>query len=839
MARMMHLFRKYQYILLVVFGVLLMFVFVVGDALQDLGGGGAPGGRGRGTTVVTWKNGQITDLDIQDFAGQHNVAMDFLAAVVRETTDREGVPRQTEVYQRMRSVANERSLIYIMLLAEKAKSLGLKIDNEAVKQFLVELSDHELTTDNDFAVLFQRAVRKRISQQQLMDQLQAELLAQHMLRMMGGGLQGIPPHEAWSLHDRLRRRVKTEMIALKVDDFVDDVKGEPTEAQIEAMYEEGKERFSSPFSPQFGFRRRTKAAFEYVRADFTKFEQEELEKVKPEITDEEIEKYYEDNKERYRELDLPNSGDDGESTPDDESETPTGEGKPGEKPAEGEEKPTDEAKEGEAKPEEEASSDEKPPAPPSDNEKSEKPAEDPSEKPEAEADKPAEGSTDETEPAPTEKEADAPDAAKEDDCGTEPSSSGAEEAVFQEETPPADSPEPATPETEPVPADSAPEPPAEKTDDLAAPPADEKPAEPETKPEEDPETPEADEEPAEAKDEDESGAEEPKNEEAETKDDEPEEPKYKPLDDELREEIREEIARTRGRQPAQQRMDQAFQAIETEISKYGRKLRMLDVTPDAEKPELVDYESLAGEHGLTAGKTDLVDSLGIEEYELGKASHMDFSSMTTWPPPRYSFAQLAYQEGLPKYRPQRIRGEEFNIEFMYWKVDEAEGYVPELEEVRDEIVAAWKNQEALLLAKSAAEKLVKEAGKKKLTEVFGERDDVTIIEPSEFSWMTTGATPFGGAGAPTLSSVEGVEFGGQEFMRSVFALGEGETGIATNQPEDHVYVVRIDSESPSEAARKQLFLLSGLTDELRRIAVTDQIDFLQDLERELQVAWHN
>ena len=36
MSRMMHLFRKYQYMLLIVFGVLLMFVFVIGDALTNL-----------------------------------------------------------------------------------------------------------------------------------------------------------------------------------------------------------------------------------------------------------------------------------------------------------------------------------------------------------------------------------------------------------------------------------------------------------------------------------------------------------------------------------------------------------------------------------------------------------------------------------------------------------------------------------------------------------------------------------------------------------------------------------------------------------------------------------
>ena len=51
MSRMMHMFRKYQYMLLIVFGVLLMFVFVIGDALTGLMGGPGQGG-GQTDTVV-------------------------------------------------------------------------------------------------------------------------------------------------------------------------------------------------------------------------------------------------------------------------------------------------------------------------------------------------------------------------------------------------------------------------------------------------------------------------------------------------------------------------------------------------------------------------------------------------------------------------------------------------------------------------------------------------------------------------------------------------------------------------------------------------------------------
>ena len=78
---------------------------------------------------------------------------------------------------------------------------------------------------------------------------------------------------------------------------------------------------------------------------------------------------------------------------------------------------------------------------------------------------------------------------------------------------------------------------------------------------------------------------------------------------------------------------------------------------------------------------------------------------------------------------------------------EEEGYVPELEDIRDEIVDAWRKQVAFLLAKAEAERLAEEAGDKVLAEVFADREGLEVFEPLEFSWMTIGSTPFGGVAA--------------------------------------------------------------------------------------------
>ncbi|MBI2481642.1 MAG: hypothetical protein HYV60_24255, partial [Planctomycetia bacterium] len=514
-----------------------------------------------------------------------------------------------------------------------------------------------------------------------------------------------------------------------------------------------------------------------------KLQEEEAAKIKETITDEEIEKYYADNKERYRVIEVPES--EPASTP--AGSTPEPAPESGEKPAT------------EAVPKKEAT-----PQPPA------------KEEPPPEKAAPSEPAPSSPAPAP---EADPP-------VGDQPAASEDGNCGVQEVTE-ADAPTPATatePAAEAAPAGknlapatpeataAAPEKPAPVAD--AAAPATE-PTAPAT------ETPAA------------AAAETPGTEKK------PEEQKYKPLDDKLRAEIRDEIATDRSRQPAQERLDKALDEIKAETDAYGRQVRRMDVAKSGAKPKPVDFEKLAAERGFSAGKIDATDVIGIEEYELGKAYEMAF---TSWPPQRVSFAQKAFLENSQPYRAQRIKSAELDVEFLYWNVAEEQAYVPELKDIRDEVIDYWKRREAFVIAKAEAEKLAKEASADKpLGESLSAHDGLEIIQPAAFSWMSTGSTPFGGAGAPTLSQVEGVEAAGNEFMRSVFSLKKGEVGIAVDQPEAMVYVVRIAAETPSDEMLREQFLASGVTPEMSQIAFVEIEDVWQDwyndLEKEMNVEW--
>ena len=235
-------------------------------------------------------------------------------------------------------------------------------------------------------------------------------------------------------------------------------------------------------------------------------------------------------------------------------------------------------------------------------------------------------------------------------------------------------------------------------------------------------------------------------------------------------------------------------------------------------------KQLGEKYGLVGGETPPVDELQIGDYELGKAFRFSFAGNQFR---RESFAEIAYTDRLPLYQTDQIRSFEVDVEFLYWKTKEEEPFVPALQDIRDEVVDAWKSKEAYQLAKAEAEKLAKAAkGDKPLKESLDAALAKNVLEPPAFTWLTRGAMPMG-SGAPMLNVVEGVQYAGQEFMQAVFALKPGEVGVAVNTPRTVAYVVRIVSESPSEEQRRTQFVEGGLTGDMGFLARVELQGFLE------------
>ncbi len=848
MSGPLQIFRRHQKALLAVFGVLIMITFTIGGVITSYQNQHR-GLSGTSETVLTWKHGTLTERELQFERDSHNLTVRFLDALIARTIEKGGTPKGPGLSRDQqgrviepgipRSFA-DRDLVRTMLLAQKAKDVGMKVSDEAIFQFLDTLSDDEVPR-SEYGDILSTATGGQFFKLQLFDRLRTELLAQNMRMLSGTGVFAMSPFSmspglAWDYFNRLNRRVKIEALPLPVSDFKDKVAGQPTDAQIKQLYEDGKNRYFDPYSSEPGFKQRRKIAFEYLKADFEDF----LAKEMAAITDEQIKEYYEENKSDFKAVELPSTDEEMSESGGDETESEETEPAP--------ETPTEETPENPAPMPEESDAAEAVEAEPPAEEASEAPAEDTSEpaaEPEeapnadedaAESKAPADEETkpavDLQAPANEKPEADPAETtpAEDAEAPSETDQSRAEMipglavptfvSLTAQEEEAAEAAEPGATDNEDVPEDAT-EPPAdsqpEPTADTTTAPAEE--------------AEETDAVPVETADDSatsEAAPETSEDEQAVT---------YKPL-----EEVADEIRRNLARAPAQEAMNEALKGARSKIESYFKELAKWNALSREDetlpKPAAPDTQAIAAEFGLVAGDTPLVDALEVADYEIGKAYRFDFSQGQMG---RISFAEIAFTSGLPLYKTDQIRSFEVDVEFLYWKVEETEPEVPELKEIRDEVVDFWTTREAIALAKSQADALAEKAAEDKpLSESAGEDLAADVIESNEFSWLTRGAMP-GGFGTPTLSSVDGVDSPGDEFMKSVFDLQVGQTGVAVNAPETVVYVVRVISEAPSEDQRRQQFLTNSMSYETAYIAMAERQRFLNqwydDLEEEMQVTW--
>ena len=345
---------------------------------------------------------------------------------------------------------------------------------------------------------------------------------------------------------------------------------------------------------------------------------------------------------------------------------------------------------------------------------------------------------------------------------------------------------------------------------------------------------------------------------------------YKPLDDALRTEIRQELARNAARIPAQEKLDQAANAVRQALEEYSKQLSRMNGVKGAAKPTPPDFAVLAKDNYLTYAKTplwDLVDVFQIQQalpvdkdppyYDIVRANETMFSQQSGMM--RRSLINVGFGGNVALFMPRRLidgflAGDQFEIPpeklFIYWREEVVPESVPALAEIREEVVRAWKMKQALPLARAKAEQLAKQAGEagKPLSEVFTD-NAAKVIKSNPFTWMTRGAMPGSTSGGSTLSSVSGkageeavtVSGAGEDFMRAVFDLKPGHVGVAVNQPESFVYVVRVETEEPSDEIRRDEFFKSGMTMEVLDLVRGDQqviyADWIRSLVKDNQLSW--
>jgi hypothetical protein len=696
MASPFRVFRKHQKTLLVVAGVVLMFVFVLGDSLsailRQIGGPGLErGGMEAGAVAVRWHDGKLTNAELASLVMRRRIVNDFVRgvelagrmAVIDSGAEPQPLRVQPLVGPETPQQGVEADVLRTRLFADAARQAGMGVSDDNIRHYLQQLGRESVSPDHLRAMLTRMgAVTRGISIDYIFEGLREEMLAHNYLASYAYSLATVTPQQRWQDWLRANDRVVVETAALPVASFLVDVP-EPTDAEVSQFYDQYKNNEPSPDNvantelpsarPAFAIPR--KVDIRYVRADYNQL----LSKLEGEVTDKEIQDYYDANKQFFIRADSGLSSEEGATG---------GEGAAGGEGATGGSSASAEAAPAETG------------QPPADGNTDAAPA--PATNDGSQLDRPSR-------PSPfrlTALEQNADDgAAQADAASAETPATGA----------------PATEGTSTTDAQQGTTAPVE----------------------------------------------------------------YQPL-----EEVRDQIRRQLASQKVNEHLLDLMRRLKDRLSAsfltyFGAVVdaRAAGKEPSAPPADLADLSTLAKENGLDYGETGPVSIRKLRDLPLGKSVDAE-----TGEPLR----QMVFRSEIELYQPISTFDVD-NNRYLVVKVGDTPGRVPELSEVRDEVVHAWKLQKAADLAQKHAEEVaakIQEAGST-LADYFADNSSVFVQQTDPFASLTIGDVPRPGMVLFRLSEPSGVVAAGPDFMRTVFELGSGQVRAVLNHDRSVSYIVRV------------------------------------------------
>src|SRR5687767_11158511 len=115
MASPLHVFRKHQKTLMILFGVLLMISFLVVGILPDAGDNSAEANKAE--VVAVWDQGDITDDDLYSWRRDRTYAATLVRTLMEQAIEK----KRTVKGNAISNDTSEQALIQTVMLARKAK----------------------------------------------------------------------------------------------------------------------------------------------------------------------------------------------------------------------------------------------------------------------------------------------------------------------------------------------------------------------------------------------------------------------------------------------------------------------------------------------------------------------------------------------------------------------------------------------------------------------------------------------------------------------------------------------------------------------------------------------
>ncbi len=315
MASPFTVFRKYQAMLLVVFGVLIIVVFTIGDSVSRIANDG--GGSQQDQVVVKWDGAELKQSRLHAIQVSRQFAHRALIELQNAAMQKGAFPQfqqQLAFMQRINpgSFLSRPRMIFTggdlaplgtvrsLVLAQRADEIGMVVPDTQIQEYLYGVTDGKLAYEEIRAILVGgNKSGYPLSMKSIFDVLRHEMLADKMFEEFFRGTLATPMAQQLDYFSRSNRQIEAEVIEIPVSQFVQQV-ADPTEQQLQDYFD--KYKHQTPLfdniagviyeSSDPGFKLPHRVSVEYVKVGVD----EMMSQVYDEVTDEEIADYYEKNK---------------------------------------------------------------------------------------------------------------------------------------------------------------------------------------------------------------------------------------------------------------------------------------------------------------------------------------------------------------------------------------------------------------------------------------------------------------------------------------------------------------------------------------------------------------
>lgn len=739
-------FRKRQKVMMVCLTVMAMFAFVLASAFDQYIGGSNSQFRDSPFASAWGKN--IMASEVYKIQEERGYASEF----IRQAIIRTGSRRMFQGFDR-----DERSILADLVILGKAKQMGMGVEDARVTEFLHDVTNGKLSTEDFFQILqgIPDAQGKRrpipINDRELYRIIGREILIRQTVSALLPAVVRVSPYDYFEQRASGLTRIQLEIAKIPVRKFVPK-DAEPDDKQLQETYDKYKDVEPEPENDVIGFKIPRQIDAQYLMADASKFAD------KVQVSEAEIEEYYKENQAQFQiepAPPLPPAGRNLPGPPVNDVDIPLPPSTPGKAEPKAATPPAPQPSAPPATPKADPA-----PATPTDAPKPAVPAEKPAEKPAGGSYLP--GIRGMTGVAGLSTYLLQDDAAKKTDAPATPEK--------KDPVPPADAKKDVAPpevkkeepKAESKPATSVPAPPV----DVKSPPTETKGSAPALPP---PAT-------------------------------------IKPLA-EVKDEIVKRLREEKARKLLIEKMDSVLQTqlnpyldgymeARSEYRRTAPKGKDGDVDMSGFKPPAPpDLEKIAKENGFELKTTGLVDEVKASEIPLlGKATKAMSASDF---PETERFSQMVFVQS--NYRGRVLQDPLGKTIFLYWKTVDQPARVPPLSEVKSDVVNAWRLSQAEPKAKEEAQaikkKLVEAGGDfaKAVPKETGYTVETTDLFPRKVRRLRefTGFNPFLDPEIEESPKIVEIPDAGEVLLNAAFKLKVGDIDVLEDAAGRNFYVVKV------------------------------------------------